>query len=62
MMEPIGSAEEHDEAMPIRAVKTMPPAWVIDGYLAAVTRRHLPADPVELQILSSALATCGQAE
>jgi hypothetical protein len=35
---PLGIVVEHDEVLPIRAVKMMPPAWVIDGYLAAIAR------------------------
>jgi hypothetical protein len=43
----MGIAVEHDEALPIRAVKTMPPAWVIDGYLAAVARAEEGASDFE---------------
>lgn len=39
----IGTAEEHDEAMPIRAVMTMPPAWVVGGFVAAVERARTGA-------------------
>ena len=35
---PIDRAEEEDEALPIRAVVTMPPAWVVGGFVAAVER------------------------
>lgn len=34
----IQPAYEHNEAMPIRAVKTMPPSWLCEAYVAAVQR------------------------
>lgn len=34
----IGTAVEHDQALPMRAVKTAPPDWVVGYYLEAVER------------------------
>jgi hypothetical protein len=42
----IGTAEEHDEAMPIRAVMTMPPDWLAEAFFAAVERAKVGATDV----------------
>ena len=40
----IGAAVETDEVLPIRAVMTMPPDWVVGAFTAAVERVRLAAE------------------
>jgi hypothetical protein len=55
---PVGIAEERDEALPVRAVVTMPPDWVIGAFVDAVERARAAAalDPETVRPISIAVA------